>query len=216
MPVTPAEICAAHPKSAGKDLDVSVLSFCCFAKYLMNDMCVYVVRQAFRFRIAVARQMPAGQTLTSVAELDLSHSALKLKSVDLTQLKSVRKLSLAYNSLQSKHLSKCHITALVTLTDVRIIIFFVNPALLLISKIIVGLVTQSNIVDQTVGSVARTFAEAGKFCIGRQSLLSVAAARRRSIGTIVDGIASFVASQVDSAHHQWSSGMRCDIIVSMY
>lgn len=97
--------------------------------------------------------MPSGQTLATVTELDLSHSALKLKSVDLTQLRAIRKLSLAYNSLQSKHLSKCRLTALVTLTDVLLLLLLLLLLVLLLILLhfcffeLVGFVIQSSFID---------------------------------------------------------------------
>jgi Leucine-rich repeat (LRR) protein len=91
--ITPADVCAAHIKKE-KDAD------------------------AKRYTVALTRQVPPGVQLADVVELDLSYSALKLKGVDMSPLRSVRRLSLAHNQVQSKNLALSNLARLSLIEEV--------------------------------------------------------------------------------------------------
>jgi Leucine-rich repeat (LRR) protein len=90
--ITPAEVCAANARMVGREEP-----------------------DAFRFRIAMARQVPLGVRLDDVVELDLSHCDLKFKFADFSPLRSILRLSMAHNRIQTKHLNVCGVVRLLTL-----------------------------------------------------------------------------------------------------
>jgi Leucine-rich repeat (LRR) protein len=93
--LTPAEICGAHGKLVGRDEEPD----------------------AFRFRVAMLRQVPLDVAVGELVELDLSHCDLKFKRADLSVLRSIKRLSLAHNQMHPKHMPLCNVVRLKTLEE---------------------------------------------------------------------------------------------------
>jgi Leucine-rich repeat (LRR) protein len=93
--LTSAEICGAHAKLVGRDEEPD----------------------AFRFRVAMLRQVPLDAAVGELVELDLSHCDLKFKCADLSVLRSIKRLSLAHNQMHPKHMPLCNVVRLKTLEE---------------------------------------------------------------------------------------------------
>lgn len=93
--LTSAEICGAHAKLVGRDEEPD----------------------AFRYRVAMLRQVPLDASVGELVELDLSHCDLKFKCADLSVLRSIKRLSLAHNQMHPKHMPLCNVVRLKTLEE---------------------------------------------------------------------------------------------------